>query len=266
MFYKKKTVLISSLVPSVSRLSLQNHQLVFSLKTSLRPSECRPLVVLEIGSGPLTTGLVSASARADLLLYSDLLEVNLAEISSSLRGQTAPASDQPSLEFIASLERCSVRRLWERLVRSPAVLLRSDILSGPVVSPDVLLPAPPTVIITKLCLEFALHHQGQLHSALQRICSVLGRLSEIFRHNLLSLNYLGRNGFLVLMGALGESHYYVGEARFPAISLSREILEEAVRSTADLELVSWRQRQRLSDKLTKPTGHSAVYFLCARKR
>ena len=68
------------------------------------------------------------------------------------------------------------------------------------------------------------------------------------------------------MGALGESHYYVGGARFPAISLSREILEDAVRSQTDLELLSWRQMERLSDKMTKPTGHSGVYYLCARKR
>ena len=139
-----------------------------------RSLDCRPRVVLEVGSGPLTTGLVSASASADLLIYSDLLEVNLAEISSNLSGQTAPCSDQPSLEFIASLERSSVSRVWDRLVRSPTILTRSNILSPTVVSPHVLLPAPPIVIITKLCLEFALDHPTQLHSAMQRICSVLG--------------------------------------------------------------------------------------------
>ena len=68
------------------------------------------------------------------------------------------------------------------------------------------------------------------------------------------------------MGALGESHYYIGGDRFPAISLSREILEEAIRSQADLDLVYWREMERVTDKLTKPTGHSGVYFLCARKR
>ena len=140
----------------------------------LRPSDCRPRVVLEIGSGPLTTGLVSASARADLLIYSDLLEVNLAEICSSLSGETAPHSDQPSLEFIASLERSSVSRLWERLLHRPTILTTSNILTTTVVSPHVLLPAPPTVIIVKLCVEFALQHLSQLDSALQRICSVLG--------------------------------------------------------------------------------------------
>ena len=132
-------------------------------------------MVLEVGSGPLTSGLVSASASADLLIYSDLLEVNLAAISSSLGGQTAPDSDLPSLEFIASLERSSVSRLWERLVQRPTFMTRSNILSPPVVSPDVLLPRPPTVILSKLCLEFALSHLSQLDSALQRLCSLLGR-------------------------------------------------------------------------------------------
>ena len=159
----------------------QLHHFFLELKEE---EESRPRVVLEIGSGPLTTGLVSASARADLLIYSDLLELNLTQISSSLRGQSAPESDQASLEFIASLENSSVGRLWQRLVQSPTVLLRSDILSEPVLSSQALLPAPPTVVISKLCLEFALHHRSQLHSALQRICSVLGRISEIFDDNL----------------------------------------------------------------------------------
>ena len=101
----------------------------------------------------------------------------MAEISSSLRGQRAPDSEQSSLELIASLEKCSVERLWERLVSSPSLVSKSNILSPGLISSHLHLPAPPTIIISKLCLEFALSHPSQLHSAIQRICWVLGRQS-----------------------------------------------------------------------------------------
>ena len=67
------------------------------------------------------------------------------------------------------------------------------------------------------------------------------------------------------MGALAESHYYIGESRFPALSLSREKLEAAVREVGDLSVVQWEEMERVTDKSRKPTGHSAVYFMCAKK-
>ena len=54
-------------------------------------------MVLEIGSGPLISGLVSASSCADLLIYSDLLPTNLAEISRSLTA----CSPCPFMDYIA---------------------------------------------------------------------------------------------------------------------------------------------------------------------
>ena len=76
----------------------------------------------------------------------------------------------------------------------------------------------------------------------------------------------GPGGFLVVMGALGESHYYVGPSKFPALSFTRELLEEALTNRGDMELLAWKQMDRTSDKSTKPTGHSGVYFMCGRKR
>ena len=70
---------------------------------------------------------------------------------------------------------------------------------------------------------------------------------------------------MVLMGALGESHYYIGQTRFPAVSFTRELLETAIRSLEDMELVEWPEMERTSDLSVKPTGHSGVYFLCAKK-
>ena len=43
-----------------------------------------PRVVVELGSGPLVSGLVSATSWAHLLVYSDLLDTNLTSLASSL--------------------------------------------------------------------------------------------------------------------------------------------------------------------------------------
>ena len=65
---------------------------------------------------------MSASSSADLLVYSDLLPTNLAEISRSL----SPASpgDLPSLQYIASLEGSTVEVLRQRLASTPTLLVR----------------------------------------------------------------------------------------------------------------------------------------------
>ena len=44
----------------------------------------KPRIVVEIGSGPIISGLVSASRWADLLVYSDLLPSNCDHLLTSL--------------------------------------------------------------------------------------------------------------------------------------------------------------------------------------
>ena len=69
----------------------QLHELFSSFQSSSSPLS-RPRVVLEIGSGPLVSGLVSASSWADLLIFSDLLDNNLRHIKDSLK-QLSEAED-----------------------------------------------------------------------------------------------------------------------------------------------------------------------------
>ena len=70
----------------------------------------------------MTSGLVSASNSADLLVYSDLLPTNLAEISRSLSPDSP--GDLASLQYIASLEGCTVEVLRKRLSSTPILLTR----------------------------------------------------------------------------------------------------------------------------------------------
>ena len=57
----------------------------------------------------------------------------------------------------------------------------------------------------------------------------------------------------------------VGDTRFPALSLTKETLEVAFKDVSGLEIEKWMEMDRVSDQVKKPTGHSGIYFLVARK-
>ena len=131
-------------------------------------------MVLEVGSGPLISGLVSASRWADLLIYSDLLETNLCRISSTLRSLSSdPAC--PSLEYIAGLEDSSPEMLRARLGRTVSLVTRCDLLRPGLLTPSLPLTSPPNVLVSKLCLEFSISHTDLLQPTLANLSALLGQ-------------------------------------------------------------------------------------------
>ena len=131
-------------------------------------------MVVEVGSGPLISGLVSASRWADLLIYSDLLETNLCRISRTLRALSSdPAC--PSLEYIAGLEHCSPEMLRSRLMRTVSLVTRCDLLRPGLLTPSLPLTYPPNVVVSKLCLEFSISHTDLLQPTLANLSSLLGQ-------------------------------------------------------------------------------------------
>ena len=134
---------------------------VFYLANSQAAS---PRVALEVGCGPLLSGLASASAWADLLIFSDLLPANLSFLLSSLHG----TASCPALAFVAALEGVEVAKtpapvpppavqessLLSRLSSTPLVTTPCDLLA-PAILPHLGSATPPQVIVVKLCLEFA---------------------------------------------------------------------------------------------------------------
>ena len=146
----------------------------------------RPRTVVEIGSGPLITGLVSASAWADLLIFSDLLETNRERIKETL-GNISSSPDLSSIELVANWEGISTEDLITRIEKCPKIITGSDLLSPTVLLPSLCLPQLPAVVIIKLCLEFALTSITDLAPTLSRLASIIAS-----------------GGFLVILGALGN--------------------------------------------------------------
>ena len=147
----------------------------------------KPLTVVEIGSGPLISGLLSVSAWADLLVFSDLLETNRERIKETLGNISSSSHDMFSVELVADMENISPEDLITRLRSCPKIITECDIFSTSVLHPSLGLPQPPGVVILKLCLEFALSSNTDLAPALSRLASIIAP-----------------GGLLVIMGALGN--------------------------------------------------------------
>ena len=57
----------------------------------------------------------------------------------------------------------------------------------------------------------------------------------------------------------------IGDKRFPALSITEEIMKKAAEEAKDLELLEWEEMARLTDTQSKPTGHTGVYCMLTRK-
>lgn len=147
----------------------------------------KPRIVVEIGSGPLISGLVSASGWADLLVFSDLLESNRKRIKETLSNISSSPSDLSSIDLVADIEGISAKALITRLERCPKIIAESDIFFPGVLHPGLCLPQPPALVIMKLCLEFSITSTSDLAPALARVASIIAP-----------------GGLLVIMGALGN--------------------------------------------------------------
>ena len=105
----------------------------------------------------------------------------------------------------------------------------------------------PLVVVTKLCLEFAATDLPSLAIALANIGDVLAE-----------------GGRLVMMGALEETFYKIGEETFPALRIDRAKMEAAMEE-AGMVVEQWREEKRSSRREEKLTGHQGVFSLVARK-
>ena len=199
-----------------------------------------PRIVVEIGSGPIISGLVSASRWADLLVYSDLLPSNCNHILSSL------SSPGPAIKTIARLEDSAPHLVLTRLLAKPVLVTESNLFSRPVL-PHLGFGTKPSIVLAKLCIEFAVTELEQFWSVLQNIAALLDT-----------------HGVFVCMGALNESYYMLGKKKFPAFALTKELMNTGLEK-AGMEMVLWKEVERSSNPDQKPTGHSGLYFMYARK-
>nr|CAH0104331.1 unnamed protein product [Daphnia galeata] len=219
--------------------------------------------VLEIGSGPVPISMISASRWSEWIVCSDFLEQNRQNIKQWLTmtaiTSTAPGRHDetwlPFFRYVTELERAESETLLLDRVRLSvrAVVPCNVLLTDPLMNDkDAAQNADGCsslydVIITTLCLEFATLSVDEYSSAVGNVTSLLRP-----------------EGFLVIQGALGNSHYWHNNHQFPSVTLSRAVVESAIKNAGCL-VVDWRELARCCSPQDKPADHSAVFYCLARK-
>ena len=141
------------------------------------------------------------------------------------------------------MENCSEDSVLARLVSKPSVVTMCNVLHRPVL-PHLGLGVQPCLVLTRLCIEFAITCTDHLYLVLRNISFLLKT-----------------SGILITIGGLNESFYMLGEQRFPALAFTRELMETALEEAC----MKWKESKRSSDPQRKQTGHSGVYFMWAKK-
>ncbi|KAK4007523.1 hypothetical protein OUZ56_012680 [Daphnia magna] len=219
--------------------------------------------VLEIGSGPVPVSMISASSWSEWIVCSDFLEQNRQNIKHWLTMMTAatPAPGRhevetwlPFFQYVAELERAESETILLDRVRHSvrAVVPCNVLLTDPLMdNKDTACNADGhssyDVIITTLCLEFATLTVEEYSTAVANVTRLLRPA-----------------GFLVVQGALGNSHYWHNNHEFPSVVLNRAIVESAL-ADAGCQTVEWKELARCCPQQEKPADHSAVFYCLARK-
>ncbi|XP_046639230.1 nicotinamide N-methyltransferase-like [Daphnia pulicaria] len=222
--------------------------------------------VLEIGSGPVPISMISASRWSEWIVCSDFLEQNRQNIKQWLLTMTATTTSAapgrhdddetwlPFFRYVTELERAESETLLLERVRHSVravvpcnVLLTNPLMNDKEAAQNADGNSLYDVIITTLCLEFATLSVDEYSAA-------VGNVTRL----------LSPGGFLVVQGALGNSHYWHNNHQFPSVTLSRAVVESAVKKAGCL-LVDWRELARCCPLQNKPADHSAVFYCLARK-
>ncbi|XP_057375410.1 nicotinamide N-methyltransferase-like [Daphnia carinata] len=219
--------------------------------------------VLEIGSGPVPISMISASRWCEWIVCSDFLEQNRQKIKQWLMtanaqppppGQKHDETWLPFFRYVAQLERAESETILLDRVRHSvrAVVPCNVLLTDPLMdNKDTACNADGhslyDVIITTLCLEFAT-------LTLEEYSTAVANVTRLLRPG----------GFLIVQGALENSHYWHNNQEFPSVVLNRAIVESSL-TDAGCQAVDWKELARCCPQQEKPADHSAVFYCLARK-
>ncbi|KAF2365223.1 Methyltransferase NNMT/PNMT/TEMT, partial [Trinorchestia longiramus] len=103
------------------------------------------------------------------------------------------------------------------------------------------------VVMSTLCLEFATSSVEEYEGAVARLAS-----------------HVVEGGYLIMAGALDNTHYVLGSKNFPSVALSEAIVGRAI-ALCHLTLVLYRSLPRTTHPDQKPADHSGVFFAVAMK-
>ena len=202
--------------------------------------------ILEFGGGPTVGNLISATNKANHIIFSEYAESNRKAVSSWIEGE-AEAHDW------SSMIRYVVKQL-EGNFKDEAVSLREQQMKDKIKSvvpcdmtkcPVVDINEVFDVVSTSFCVE-------ECSSSFEEYKSAISKLGKLIKPG----------GYLHMAGNLKESFYVVGKHKFRVLPLTREMVEEAMED-ARMPVVNF-EIMELDDDFTISDAQ-AVFSVDGRK-
>uniref|UniRef100_UPI00358EC49C nicotinamide N-methyltransferase-like n=1 Tax=Myxine glutinosa TaxID=7769 RepID=UPI00358EC49C len=201
--------------------------------------------LLDVGSGPSIYQILSASEAFDDIYLSDFTEVNGNELHLWLEDSPEAFNWSPIIQYVCDLEgngdTCESKS--ERLRRKVKSVLFCDVNQDP---PVCGIDPPFDCILTTFCLEVACLDIEMYHQA-------VGRLAGLLK----------AGGHLVMLVALEETFYQVGNKRFWCLELSEATVQEAL-IKAGLSITVYEKCCR-SEFGDAPSDFTSILLIVAQK-
>ncbi|XP_062894126.1 phenylethanolamine N-methyltransferase [Mobula hypostoma] len=217
------------------------------LADSFSTGEIRGQTLLDIGSGPTLYQVISACDFFTTVILSDYLESNREELRRWLRAEPGAFDWSPYVKYVCGLEGRSDQ--WQareqRMREAIKDVCHCDIMKAEPLHPRVL--EPVDAISTTFCLESVCSDKESLERALSNITSLLKP-----------------GGFLLMIGALGESYYLAGEVRLSVVPVDEGYVKEAV-SRSGYRICVFKTYTMPPELKTGVDDVTGVFYLQAQK-
>ncbi|TRY58253.1 hypothetical protein DNTS_028671 [Danionella cerebrum] len=154
-------------------------------------------ILVDVGSGPTLYQTMSGCERFDRVILSDFLEVNRKELQCWLQEGKSSIDWAPYFKYVCELEGRSPSEWEEKATRLRSVVsdvVPIDVHQSSPISPDLLASSGADCLVSSFCLESVSNDFPAFTRAMQNISRLLKK-----------------GGYLLLIGALGES-FYMGAA------------------------------------------------------
>lgn len=166
--------------------------------------------LIEIGAGPCICQILSACEIFEKIYVTDYFQGNLDEIKKWLNSENNAFDWSPYLKFVCDLENNgSTPNMKKEKLRRNVSLMKSDVTLSNPLQPNSL-PLTDCVLMAG-CLICACKTVTDFKTALKNIVSLIKP-----------------GGHLIISDYFGATYYFVGEAKFPLLTLNENIVKEAV--------------------------------------
>ncbi|XP_064120703.1 indolethylamine N-methyltransferase-like [Macrobrachium nipponense] len=203
--------------------------------------------VLDFGCGPVPVYAGTAAHFANSITMAEIAPANRQAINSWMNSEEAALDWSLFFNHIASLD--GGTKAGEDYVQRLRDVFQLVVpCDGELENP--LHPVCQTydIVMSTLCLEFAT-------ISLDDYRVMLANVTHLIKPG----------GVLMMAGALGNTSYYVGQSKYPSVSLTKEAIADAVTSSETLELITLRTLDRQTSLDEKPADHSGIFFVMAQK-